>query len=304
MKTIAIRRFGGPEVLETVELPAPQPGAGEVLLEVKASSINPVDWKVRRGDLWFITGRKFPKVLGLDLAGVDRATGRRLFGMTEIMAGKPGAFAEAVAVRESRLSPIPDGVTFEQAAALPSAGLGALFGLREHGELKAGERVLINGASGGVGTYAVQLAKLFGAHVTAVTSARNHELVSGLGADRVIDYSKQDFRELPETFDLVFDIIGNAPYGSCKRVLGAAGRWVTAVPTPGAMLRSKFVKRARTYTSDSKPDALAYLAGLVAAKKLAPVIEKVVQLEQLRDSMAQAEQGRGRGKTVVTVSAA
>lgn len=200
MKAAVFSRYGGNEVVEVKEVPAPTAGPGEVVVRVHAASVNPVDWKVRYGHARIFTGSKFPKVLGCECAGEIFETGAgadkfrkgdRVVMYTSVK--RLGAFAEYACAAEDRVYPIPEGITFEQAACLPIAGLTALQSLRDHGRIAAGKKALINGASGGVGHFAVQIAKIFGAEVTGVTSGRNAEFVKGLGADKVIDYAKEDF---------------------------------------------------------------------------------------------------------------
>jgi len=199
MKALQIKAYGGPEVMQIGELPEPDPKRGQVVVAIRAASVNPVDWKVRAGEMKFITGRTFPKTLGSDFAGVvervgagvkDPSVGARVYGITPVMMRKPGAHAERLAVACKRLRRMPDGMSFELAAALSVAGLTALKGLRECGDLH-GKMVLINGGTGGVGHFAVQIAKARGATVTAVCSERNAGRARSFGADVVIDYRKE-----------------------------------------------------------------------------------------------------------------
>ena len=245
MKAIYQDKFGGPEVLKVGEMPDPKPAANEVVLEVKAGSMNPVDSKVRSGALWFLSGRKFPKVLGCDVAGevieVGSAVtrfkkGDAVVGMVNAMSGKQGANAQRVAIEEQSLVSKPAGVSFLDAGALPVGALTAWQGLKIFGNVVAGNKVLINGASGGVGVFAVQLGKLLGAEVTGVCGAKNADFVRSLGATDVVDYAKEDFRNRATKYDVIFDIVNTAPFASCKKVLVPRGLWVATLPSPQGML--------------------------------------------------------------------
>ncbi len=200
MKALAINQYGGPEELQMAEVALPIPGRGEVLVRVHAAGVNPVDYKIRNGSLRWVTGRKFPRILGGDIAGVVEQAGKKsrykpgdkVFAMLNISGG---GYAEFAVVKESQLCPIPGVISMEDAAATPLAALTALQALRIGGEVNKDDHILINGASGGVGTFAVQIAKALGAHVTAVCSSKNVDFVQSLGADVVIDYTKEDFNK-------------------------------------------------------------------------------------------------------------
>jgi NADPH:quinone reductase-like Zn-dependent oxidoreductase len=307
-----VDRYGTNDVVEVREAPMPVPGPGGVVIKVHAASVNPVDWKVREGQARIITGSKFPKVLGSECAGEVMMTGAgaakfqkgdRVVMYTSVR--RLGAFAEYACTAEDRVYPIVDGITFEQAACLPIAGLTALQALRYHGKITAGKKVLINGASGGVGHFAVQIANIFGAEVTAVTSGRNIEFVKGLGADRVIDYAKEDFTKGSGQYDLVFDAVSMRSFGACKRVLTPAGIYVNTLPNatlvvqlitsllPGKKARSLWVK----------PNAadIAWMMEQIKAGKVKVVIEQAYPLDRIKDALAASEAGRTRGKIVISV---
>jgi NADPH:quinone reductase-like Zn-dependent oxidoreductase len=272
MQAAVFTRYGGNDVVEVKDIPVPVPGSGEVVIKVRAASVNPVDWKVREGQAKIFTGSKFPKVLGCECAGEISETGA---GATKFRKGdrvvmytsvrRLGAFAEYACTAETTVYPIPEGVSFEQAACLPIAGLTAFQSLRDHGRMVAGQKVLINGASGGVGHFAVQIAKIFGADVTAVTSGRNIEFVRGLGADKVIDYAKEDFTKGTELYDIVFDAVSMRSFGACKQVLAPDGVYVNTLPDatilfqfitallPGKKARSMWVKPSAADMDDG-PD--------------------------------------------------
>ena len=231
MKAVFIRRYGGPEVLEFGEVETPTPKAGEVRIAVAASSVNPIDWKIGRGDSRSIA-LKFPGVLGVDVAGTIESVGEGCSKFKvgdEVFAMMPrdvGGNAQFAVVAETLVAPKPKNLSFEQAASVPAVALTALQVLRDKGKVQAGQEVLVNGASGGVGIFAVQLAKVLGARVTAVCSAANADFVTGLGADCVIDYKATDFTKEDAKYHLVFDSVGNRTYGQCNRVMRAGGTYV------------------------------------------------------------------------------
>ena len=242
MTAVTARAYGGPEVLAIEELPVPTPAAGELLVEVRASSLNALDWHFLTGTPYVarsMFGLRRPKrfVRGADLAGVVVAVGggvtRFRVGDSVFGEGPGGGCGQYLTVKEANVVAIPEGVSFEAAAASPVAGLTALQGLRAHGAVEPGDRVLINGAAGGVGTMAVQIAKALGAHVTAVCSTRNVDMVRSLGADEVLDYTRDDFVAGGARFDVMLDNVGNRHPTECRSVLVEGGRYV-AVSGPKA----------------------------------------------------------------------
>ncbi len=320
MRAVVYRESGPPEVLEYVEIDKPTPGEHEVLIRVRAASINPLDWRLMRGGpaifnrLTASRRRKRPVRPGRDVAGVVEAVGANL---TRFKAGDAvfgccrGAFAEYASGPESALAAKPDAVTFEQAAAVPIAAITALQGLRDHGHVQAGQKVLINGAAGGVGTFAVQLAKAFGAEVTGVCSSANVELVRSIGADHVVDYSREDFTKGTAGFDVLLDNVGNLPLGICRRVLNRTGRCViigskslgtTAARAAAAPLLSLIAKQHfGMFIAKMRADDLALLADWIAARKVTPVIDRRFALEQAREAFRYVETGHARGKVVITL---
>jgi NADPH:quinone reductase-like Zn-dependent oxidoreductase len=313
MKAAVFNRYGGNEVVEVKDIPAPVPGPGEVVIKVHAASINPVDWKVRDGMARILTGSKFPKVLGCECAGEVTAIGARA---TKFRKGdrvvmytsvkRLGAFAEYARTAEDRIYPIAEGITFEQAACLPIAGLTALQSLRDHGKTAPGKKVLINGASGGVGHFAVQIAKVFGAEVTAVTSSRNVDFVKELGADKVIDYRKEDFTRGSERYDLVFDAVSMSSFGACKRILMSSGRYVNTLPnaTIVAQVLTSFLpgRKARSMWVRPSADDIAWMMEKIQAEKIRVVITETYPLDRITEALAASEAGRTRGKIVVKVT--
>jgi NADPH:quinone reductase-like Zn-dependent oxidoreductase len=312
MQAAVISRYGGNEVVEVGDVPVPVAARGEVLIKVHAASVNPVDWKVRYGHARIFTGSKFPKVLGCECAGeiFETGTGAARFrkGNRVVMytsVKRLGAFAEYACTAEDKVYPIAEGVSFEQAACLPIAGLTALQSLRDHGRIEAGKKVLINGASGGVGHFAVQIAKVFGAEVTAVTSGRNAEFVKGLGADRVIDYRSKDFTRGSRQYDLVFDAVSRSTFWDCRRVLTSRGVYVSTLPnaTIVAQIVTTFLpgRKARQMWVKPNADDMTWLMDQIKRDKVKVVIEQVYPLSKVTDAIAASEGGRTRGKIVVTV---
>lgn len=320
MKAIVYRCYGSPDVLSLEQVEIPVPGATEVLVKVKAASVNPLDWHYMRGSPYFMrlsTGIGAPKDvrLGVDFAGTVEAVGDQVTSFKvgdDVFGGRTGAFAEYVLVPEDRAIVLkPAGVTFEQAASLPIAALTALQALRDKGDLKPGQKVLVNGASGGVGTFAVQIAKAMGAEVHGVCSTRNVDLVRSLGADRVWDYKNEDYTESDERFDLIVDMVGNhsvsnnlrvmTPSGRLVMVGGPKGDWIAPLKGPiGAMLRSQFVdQQLILLLARLSPDDLQTVAEFVRDGKVHPVIDRIFALEAVPDAIRYSEQGRARGKILI-----
>jgi len=311
MKAAVFNRYGGNEVVEVKDVPVPVPGPGEVVIKVHAASVNPVDWKVRYGHARIFTGSKFPKVLGCECAGEVFETGA---GATKFRKGdrvamytsvkRLGAFAEYACTAEDRVYPIAEGISFEQATSIPIAGLTALQSLRDHGRIVRGQKVLINGASGGVGHFAVQIAKVFGAEVTGVTSGGNIEFVKGLGADKVIDRTKEDFTKGSGLYDLVFDAVSMSSFSACKRVMTDSGRYVNTLPNATILFQliTGFLPGKKARSMWVKPNAtdMAWMMDRIKAGKVRVVIDQVYPLAQIKDALAASEGGRTRGKIVVT----
>jgi NADPH:quinone reductase-like Zn-dependent oxidoreductase len=322
MKAIISSEFGPPDVLRLQEVEKPVIGDDGVLVRVRAASVNPLDWHLMRGEPYIARfmgmGLRRPRdpARGIDVAGMVEAVGKdvtqfrpgdAVFGM------KGGALAEYVAGKERNFVPKPAGITFEQAAAIPVAGVTALQALRDFGHLQPGQSVLINGAAGGVGTFAVQIAKAFGGHVIAVTSTRNLELVRSIGAGQVVDYTRDDFTRSGQRYDLILDNVGNcslrrlrrilAPEGTLVLVGGKSGRWVGAMPRYRmASILSRFVDQTlvKFHANIGKDDALV-LKELVEAGKVTPVIDRVYPLAETREAFRYLEAGHARAKVVITV---
>ncbi len=320
-QAITYRCYGGPEVLELTQVAKPVPTDDQMLVKVHAAALNPLDWHYMRGEPYIMrmsTGIGAPELgaLGVDFSGTVEAVGKNIKRYKvgdAIFGGRNGAFAKYVVVREDRaVVPKPERLSFEQAAAIPIAAITALQGLRDRGQLKPGQKVLINGASGGVGTFAVQIAKALGAEVTGVCSTRNVEMVRALGADHVVDYTREDFAAGTEQYDLVLDNAGSRAFGDYARVLkpdahfviigGPRGDpWIGPMWQPiKAKLMSPFVSQDfGMLLAELNRTDLEYLSGLVEAGKLTPVIDRTYALSELPAAMAYLEEGHARGKVVV-----
>jgi NADPH:quinone reductase-like Zn-dependent oxidoreductase len=322
MKAIVYYQYGSPDVLKCAEIAKPSPGDDEVLIRVRAASVNPYDYHFMRGTPYLVriaAGVRKPKDkrLGTDVAGQVEAVGRNV---TQIKPGDEvfglckGAFAQYACTPESKLGMKPENATFEQAAAVPIAAFTALQGLRDKGHIRPGHKVLINGAAGGVGTFAVQIAKSFGADVTGVCSTRNVDMVRSIGADRAIDYTRKDFTNGTQRYDLILDCIGNHSLSAFRRVLnpegtyiivgGPADRWMIGFLARliKALVLSRFVsqKLVMVGAKSSKAD-LAVLHDLMKVGKVTPVIDRQYRLGEVPDAIRYLEEGHARGKVVITL---
>ena len=318
MKAIVYHNYGPPDVLQCEEIEKPTPGDDEVLIKVRAASVNPFD-RLFRGRPYMVrimTGLRKPKDtrLGRDVAGQVEAVGRNVTQFKpgdEVFGSCRGAFAEYVSAPESALAVKPDNVTFEQAASVPIAALTALQGLRDKGQIRPGQKVLINGAAGGVGTFAVQIAKSFGADVTGVCSTRNVDMVRSIGADRLIDYTQGDFTKGTERYDLILDCISNHSLAACRRVLNPNGKFVivgaSKVRTSlshalKGLVLSWFVSQNFVMLiARLRKDDLTILGDLMRAGKVTPVIDRCYSLSEVPEAIRYLEEGHARGKVVITL---
>jgi len=313
VKAIELHRYGPPEVLcyDTVTLPKLR--ADEVLVKIAATSVNPKDCLIRRGKFRLLSGYRFPLRLGNDLAGnvVDRgrsvrdlSLGQPVFGMTNRMVGR--AYADYVAIRASEVAPAPATISLVEAGALPLVSQTALQALRDLGAITQGSQVCINGASGGVGTVAIQIAKAYGAQVTAMCSSRNEALCRQLGADQVVPYDERDVLAGATSFDIYFDVFGNHSIDSTRPVLSPDGVFVSTVPSPAsawAALRTRWSKqRARVVVVRSRRHDLATIAGLVEKGQLTPVIDQTLPLSEAAQAHAYVQTKRARGKVLLIPS--
>jgi NADPH:quinone reductase-like Zn-dependent oxidoreductase len=324
VKAIVYRSYGSPDVLRYEEMDKPAPGEDQVLIKVRAASVNPVDWHFMRGTPYVgrvAFGLRAPRthLLGVDVAGEVEAVGRKVTRFTRgdaVFGSCRGAFAEYACTTESALAMKPPNVTFGQAAAVTVAALTALQGLRNRAHLQDGQRALINGAAGGVGTFAVQIAKALGAHVTGVCSTKNVAMVRSIGADRVIDYTQQDFTAGAQRYDVILDLIGNHSFSARRRILsqkgtcllvgGPAGRWIDPLPAViTALGLSLFVSQKFVgYIGITSRDDLELMSGFMTAGTVTPVIDRHYPLHEVPDAIRYLEQGHARGKVVVDVPGA
>ena len=321
MKAIIRGRYGSPDVLELRETEQPVPGDDETLVRVRAASVNPADW-------YGVTGRPYvgrvamglrkPKVarVGTDFAGTVEAVGKDVTHVRpgdEVFGARSGALAEYVCVRDA-VARKPADVTFEQAAAVPVAAITALQGLRDKGGLRAGQRVLVNGASGGVGTFAVQIAKALGAEVTGVCSARNVELVRSLGADHVVDYTREDFTRSGRRYDLLLDVAGSRSWSEYERVLEPQATLVIVGAPKGTRLLGPLghIARLRLRSVGSSRKAVFFIAKLnradldvlrelIEAGKVTPFVDRTYPLSDTAEAFRYLGEGHARGKVVVTL---
>jgi NADPH:quinone reductase-like Zn-dependent oxidoreductase len=319
MKAFVSDRYGSPDVMKLRDVDKPDFTGESALVRVRATSVNAFDWHMLRGKPYLARlgeGFRSPKttVLGLDVAGIVEAVGANVTHIKpgdRVFGSRTGAFAEYVSGRT--MVAMPAGLTFEQAAAVPTAGQTALVGLRDKGEIQAGQRVLINGAGGGVGTFAVQIARALGADVTAVTSTKNVEMVSGIGADRVIDYTREDFTHGAQRYDLIFDVGGNRSLSRTRRVLTPDGTLVLVAPGRGewigpiirilgATVTSRLGRQqVRPFLAPVSRESLLVLKELIEAGKVTPVIDRTYPFAEIPEAVRYLESGHVAGKVVITV---
>jgi len=320
MQAVVYRRYGSPDVLKLEEVARPVPGDDDILVRVRAASLNALDWHLVRGEPYIARigalRKPEPSTPGVNVAGVVEAVGRNVTLVRpgdEVFGSKRSGCAEYVSGKPDLFVPKPVNLTLEQAAAIPTSGVTALQALRDHGGLQPGQRVLINGAAGGVGTFAVQIAKSLGGVVTGVCSTQNVELVRSLGADHVIDYIQADFASGGERYDLVVDVAASrsvrtlrrvlAPRGTLVLVGASKGRWIAPLARFfGAKLLSRFVSQKLTwFMADMRREDLLALKDLVEAGKVTPFVDRTYPLSETADAMRYLETMHARGKVVITV---
>jgi NADPH:quinone reductase-like Zn-dependent oxidoreductase len=299
MRAVLIHETGGPDVLRLEEIQPPQPDEGEVLIAVKAASVNPIDWKIRRG----LRETKMPKILGNDASGVvevsraeDFAVGDEVFGIVP-----SGGYAQLATAPANTIAKKPAGVSHEQAACLPVAGMTAWQALFDKGKLQAGQAVLIAGGAGGVGHLAVQFAKHAGAHTIATGSAHNREFILGLGADEYVDYTSQDVSEAVQDVDVAFDAVGAETTASLVPTLRAGGVLVTIANTPPEQAAAQRGARAEVFSMSPSSEQLTRIAALVADGAVRVEIAHTFSLEEARKAHELSEAGHTRGKIVLSV---
>jgi len=314
MKSFFINSYGGPEVMKYGDIPDPILTTRRILVQVKAVSINPVDYKIRQGDIRFITGSKFPKILGADFAGTGKeirqfsgsfAIGDRVYGYLPLYKRQPGALAEYTVVQPQQIRQIPGSLTLEEAASLPIAALTALHGFRKCGSLQ-GKQILINGATGGVGHFAMQIARARGGVITAVCSTRNLELAKKFGAAEVIDYTRESFVQTGKKFDIIFDAYGKLTFSELVPALTPDGIYTTTLFTFSRIipaLRQRLTGRKKIVAANmrSRPEDYVELEKLIEQKLLRPHIEQTFPLSQAEEAFRILESGKARGKIIITI---
>lgn len=317
MKAIAIDGYGGVDKLQLRELPEPRPEADEVLVRVQAVGVNPIDWKIREGQLRFFLRLSFPYVLGSDIAGEVVAVGARVSrfktGDAVVAFSDPrrgGGYAELAVAKESAVSLKPASLSFAEAASLPIAACTALQALRDLGKLSAGGGVLVNGGAGGVGHFAIQIAKALGAKTSATCAPSNVEFLQSLGSDVVIDYSKEDFTRRADRYDVIFDAAAKSSFTACRRLLTRSGTYVTTLPSLDLFLWSPLqrivgmfgpTQHARMVIVRPNAEDLAFLGRLADEGRLRPTLSRIYPLDRAREAQEASEAGHTRGKIVLTL---
>ncbi len=314
MRAIVTKKYGPVEVLEHREVARPVITDEEILVQVVACSVNPVDWKIRRGDARLLTGRKPPRILGCDYAGIvaevggqvtNYKSGDTVWGMVNALRG--GTYAEFVAVKREEIGPKPNNLSFDEAASIPLVALTAYQSLVYKGRLKKGDHIIINGCSGGVGLAGLQIAKALECKVTGVCSTDNLHLARKLGTDEVVDYTKENVLRTAESCDIFFDAVANQSFFRAKTMLKPGGAYVTTVPSFQSMVMGPLINWVGTRKVKYvfvKPNAhdLAILKEMVECGKVVPVVEKVYSLDQVREAHTRSETGRVVGKIVLKVA--
>jgi NADPH:quinone reductase-like Zn-dependent oxidoreductase len=312
MKAVVYDSYGGPEVLRLAALPVPEPARGQLVVRVRAAALNPKDVLVRKGKYRFFSGRRFPQRVGYDWAGEVHAVGRgvsgaragdRLYGM--IQSWEAGAFAEYARVLPEECAPMPAGLSFEEAAGIPLVGLTALQALRDVAGLKPGQRVCVNGGSGGVGTVAIQVARALGGRVTSISSGGNLELCRELGAEEALDYARDELFAAGRGFDVLLDVFGNRSLSEVRPALAPSAVYVSTLPSRRVLLALACTLLARqksrlVVVRSRRPD-LEQLTRWVDEGRLRPVVDRVLPLEQVREAAQYLETKRARGKVVLRI---
>lgn len=320
MKAIVYKKYGSPDVFESKELEKPTPEPGEVLIKVFASTVTAADCMMRRGDtilsrllLGLIKPGKKYQILGTEFSGIIEATGSKVKKFKpgdEVYAFRgfgTGCYAQYKCMNENgSLAIKPGNISFEEAASVVDGATTALFFLKEKAKIQKGQKVLINGASGSIGTFAVQLAKYFGADVTGVCSTKNIELVKSLGANKVIDYTKEDFIRTGDTYDIIFDTVGKSSFARCKKALNSNGKYVVTLMTFKVILQSILTKSGNNKKvifamSLNKTEALNFIRTLIEEGKLITIIDRHYSLEELGEAHAYVEKGHKKGNVVISI---
>jgi len=315
MKAMSIDGYGGSDRLKLGDMPDPVPAADEIVIRVRAAGVNPVDWKIRKGQMWPLVRLHFPYIPGADVAGEVLRVGSRVTKFKPgdqviafVDATRGGGYAELAAVSESAAAPKAASLTFAEAASLPIAAGAALQALRDSGGLKPDDKVLVLGGSGGVGHFAVQIAKALGAWVAATCSAANVDFVRSLGAELVIDYGKEDFTRRPERYDVILDAVAKSSFAECRPLLLPGGTYVTTVPGPDLLAWAGWgylagllgpTRKARFILVSRRGEDLELLGRWADEGKLKPTISRVFPLDRAADAQEASQSGHTRGKIVL-----
>jgi NADPH:quinone reductase-like Zn-dependent oxidoreductase len=313
MKAIVIRGYGDVDVLKYEDLENPKIKPDQLLVKVHASSVNPIDWKTRKGMLKILTGNKFPLILGFDVAGEVVEVGSKVtrFQVGDAIYGSTsfpgGAYAELAAIPENLATHKPTNLSYQEAATIPLAALTSLQALRNLGNIKSGYKVLINGASGGVGIFAVQIAKALGAEVTGVCSSRNLDLVKSLNADLVIDYTQVDFTKGNLQYDIIFDAVAKRSFSDCRKVLTNNGIYISTLPIPEVILQSVLTafipgQKAKIVLENPNSQDLNFLKELIETGKLKTVIDRTYPLQELTEAHSYSESEKAVGKIAIVMT--
>ena len=312
MKAAVINKYGEPEVIEIIDLPVPEPDKNQVLIKNYYAGVNPVECKTRRGFHKYILGSHFPIILGYDVSGeiikkgeeaVNFNIGDRVYGRSDVKYGR--TYAQYSVVSENSIAIIPQNIDYKIAAAIPLASLTVLQALRDKGKIRAGNNVLIIGAAGGVGHFAVQLVKFFKARCYAVSSERHLEFINELAPDEYIDYTKTDFKKLDQKFDIIFDTIGNESYLSCRHLLKRKGIYITTLPRPKVLVHKIislfFPGKARTLLMKANRADLEYISSLIKRNLIKTKIDRVFNLSDAANAHKYLEKGHTEGKIVIEI---
>ena len=314
MKAAVIREFGPPYVFHIENMPMPVIKEDEVLVKVHASSVNPIDWKTRKGNLKFILGSAFPIILGYDVSGEVVETGKRVkkFKKGDLVFSRldrkfGGAYAEYAVGSESTFALKPEKLSHEEAAAIPLAALTALQGLRDLGKMKKDDKVLLIGAASGVGHFAVQIVNILGGESWAVSSLRHQKLIDSLNPSHFIDYTREDYKQLDGQFDIVFDIVGTETFLTCKHLLRPKGIYITTLPRPKVLIHraiTMFVtqKKVKTFVMKSHGTDLELLNKWMEEGKFRVNIDRIFPLDKIADAHQYSEEGHAEGKIVIKIS--
>jgi len=307
MKTAQIKIFGGIEVIEIVDIEKPKPQKGQVLVKIYATSINPIDYKIRQG---LLPGIQLPITLGSDVAGVvtqvgegveSVSVGNKVYGQAIVLGGGSGAFAEFAVVMADTIAKMPEGVDFNQAASMVLAGCSAVQALLEHIKLKKGQKILIHGGAGGIGSIAIQIAKSIGAHVATTATGNGIDFVKKLGADEVIDYQKEHFEEKLSGYDTVFDTVGGETYRKSFGVLKTGGMIVSMVAKDEVKMGQYGVVAISQWTKVNAEN-LTVLTSLIESKKVKPQVDKIYTLDRIKEAFEAKEKGEVLGKIVIQIA--